>query len=167
MAPGARRTWQVTSAFTWFGYTEELAYPLNFALRQAQPLFSVLVYYFLQRLVTSGPSVAFDYFTFVVIGGMIVRPLDSGRGSFSPTLAETGNHVICADIDADKVALLSRGEVPIYEPGLDRLLARNLEEGRLEFTTEVGAAVARKFRLEFQPNPEIRNAFIFRAGAKF
>jgi len=58
-------------------------------------------------------------------------------------LAETGNHVICADIDADKVALLSRGEVPIYEPGLDRLLARNLEEGRLEFTTDVGAAVER------------------------
>jgi ABC-2 type transport system permease protein len=85
----ARRTWQITSAFTWFGYTEELAYPLNFALRQAQPLFSVLVYYFLQRLVTSGPSVAFDYFTFVVIGGMIVRLLDSGLGSFSQTLEAT------------------------------------------------------------------------------
>lgn len=56
-------------------------------------------------------------------------------------LAETGNYVICADIDADKVELLSRGEVPIYEPGLDRLLARNLEEGRLEFTTDVGTAV--------------------------
>jgi UDPglucose 6-dehydrogenase len=56
-------------------------------------------------------------------------------------LAETGNRVICADIDAGKVAQLARGEVPIYEPGLDRLLARNLEEGRLEFTTDVGAAV--------------------------
>jgi UDPglucose 6-dehydrogenase len=56
-------------------------------------------------------------------------------------LAETGNSVICADIDADKVARLNRGEVPIYEPGLDRLLGRNLEEGRLEFTTDVDAAV--------------------------
>jgi len=56
-------------------------------------------------------------------------------------LAETGNSVICADIDADKVAMLQRGEVPIYEPGLDRLIARNLDEGRLEFTTDVGAAV--------------------------
>ena len=56
-------------------------------------------------------------------------------------LAETGNRVICADIDADKVARLNQGDVPIYEPGLDRLLERNLEEGRLEFTTDVGAAV--------------------------
>jgi len=58
-------------------------------------------------------------------------------------LAETGNSVVCADIDADKVARLNEGDVPIYEPGLDRLLARNLDEGRLEFTTEVGDAVRR------------------------
>jgi len=58
-------------------------------------------------------------------------------------LAETGNSVVCADIDADKVARLNQGDVPIYEPGLDRLLARNLDEGRLEFTTEVGDAVRR------------------------
>ena len=56
-------------------------------------------------------------------------------------LAETGNRVICADIDAEKIARLNDGEVPIYEPGLDRLLARNLGEGRLRFTTDVGAAV--------------------------
>ncbi|MGD8494647.1 MAG: UDP-glucose/GDP-mannose dehydrogenase family protein [Gemmatimonadales bacterium] len=56
-------------------------------------------------------------------------------------LAETGNSVVSADIDADKVARLNQGEVPIYEPGLDRLLRRNLDEGRLEFTTDVGAAV--------------------------
>jgi UDPglucose 6-dehydrogenase len=56
-------------------------------------------------------------------------------------LAETGNRVICADIDAEKIARLNDGEVPIYEPGLDRLLARNLAEGRLRFTTDVGTAV--------------------------
>lgn len=56
-------------------------------------------------------------------------------------LAETGNHVVCADIDDDKVAVLSRGDVPIYEPGLDRLVERNLREDRLSFTTRVGASV--------------------------
>ena len=56
-------------------------------------------------------------------------------------LAETGNRVTCADIDADKISLLNAGEIPIYEPGLDRLISRNLAEGRLRFTTEVGAAV--------------------------
>lgn len=58
-------------------------------------------------------------------------------------LAETGNSVVCADIDAEKVARLNEGDVPIYEPGLDRLLARNLDEGRLEFTTDVASAVRR------------------------
>lgn len=56
-------------------------------------------------------------------------------------LAETGNRVTCADIDANKISRLNAGEVPIYEPGLDRLISRNLAEGRLQFTTEVGAAV--------------------------
>ncbi len=56
-------------------------------------------------------------------------------------LAETGNRVTCADIDADKISRLNAGKVPIYEPGLDRLISRNLAEGRLRFTTEVGAAV--------------------------
>lgn len=56
-------------------------------------------------------------------------------------LAETGNRVVCADIDEDKIDRLNQGEVPIYEPGLDRLLARNLEEERLSFTTDVGGAV--------------------------
>lgn len=56
-------------------------------------------------------------------------------------LAEAGNHVTCADIDADKVARLNRGDVPIYEPGLDRLMSRNLEEGRLRFTTEAAEGV--------------------------
>ncbi|MDH3297313.1 MAG: UDP-glucose/GDP-mannose dehydrogenase family protein [Gemmatimonadota bacterium] len=56
-------------------------------------------------------------------------------------LAETGNRVRCADIDAEKVARLNAGDIPIYEPGLDRMISRNLAEGRLEFTTEVGSAV--------------------------
>lgn len=57
-------------------------------------------------------------------------------------LAETGNHVVCADIDEAKIGRLNSGEVPIYEPGLDRLLAGNLAAGRLRFTTDAGPAVA-------------------------
>lgn len=56
-------------------------------------------------------------------------------------LAETGNEVVCADIDDAKIGLLSEGRSPIYEPGLERLLQRNLEEGRLRFTTDVAAGV--------------------------
>ena len=52
-------------------------------------------------------------------------------------LAESGNDVACIDIDKDKVARLSRGEVPIYEPGLEELIERNLSDGRLSFTTEL------------------------------
>jgi UDPglucose 6-dehydrogenase len=51
-------------------------------------------------------------------------------------LADAGNHVISVDIDADKVERLNRGEVPIHEPGLDALIKRNLQLGRLEFTTD-------------------------------
>ncbi len=57
-------------------------------------------------------------------------------------LAEAGNRVVCADVDEEKVADLSRGEVPIHEPGLDRLVARNLEEGRLSFTADVAGAAS-------------------------
>jgi len=55
-------------------------------------------------------------------------------------LAETGNRVVCADIDESKIRLLNEGRIPIYEPGLDRLIARNLGEGRLQFTTDVNQA---------------------------
>ena len=56
-------------------------------------------------------------------------------------LAETGNHVVCVDIDADKIARLNDGEIPIYEPGLDEYVERNVEAGRLEFTTDVQKGV--------------------------
>ena len=56
-------------------------------------------------------------------------------------LAETGNHVICVDIDVKKVAAMQRGEVPIYEPNLDTLFDRNIAAGRLSFTTELKEAV--------------------------
>ncbi len=56
-------------------------------------------------------------------------------------LSEMGNDVICADIDEEKINRLNGGEIPIYEPGLEPLVARNLEAGRLRFTTDVGHAV--------------------------
>jgi UDPglucose 6-dehydrogenase len=55
--------------------------------------------------------------------------------------AEFGCEVICADVDEDKVSRLQRGEMPIYEPGLDDLVARNVREGRLSFTTDTAEAV--------------------------
>lgn len=55
--------------------------------------------------------------------------------------AENGNDVICVDIDKAKVQALSRGEIPIYEPGLGDLVTRNVESGRLKFTTELQEAV--------------------------
>ena len=57
-------------------------------------------------------------------------------------LAEMGNHVLCVDVDADKIARLERGEIPIFEPGLEPLVKRNHEAGRLAFTTDPKAAVA-------------------------
>jgi len=56
-------------------------------------------------------------------------------------MAEMGNHVVCIDIDEDKIARLNKGEVPIYEPGLDAYIERNAEAGRLEFTTDVQKGV--------------------------
>ena len=52
-------------------------------------------------------------------------------------LAETGNDVLCIDIDEAKVAKLKNGECPIYEPGLKALLERNIEQGRLSFSTSL------------------------------
>lgn len=56
--------------------------------------------------------------------------------------AEFGVQVICVDNDREKVAALERGEVPIYEPGLDALVARNVRAGRLSFTHDTPAAMA-------------------------
>ena len=58
-------------------------------------------------------------------------------------LADTGNDVICCDIDRNKIDRLNNGEIPIYEPGLEPLVGRNLEAGRLTFTTDVPDAVRR------------------------
>ena len=57
-------------------------------------------------------------------------------------LAETGNDVTCADVDQGKIDGLKRNVLPIYEPGLDSLVERNQQQGRLHFTTDVPAAVA-------------------------
>jgi UDPglucose 6-dehydrogenase len=55
--------------------------------------------------------------------------------------AETGNHVICVDIDAKKVERMRNGEVPIFEPGLEQLFDRNTKAGRLSFTTDLKAGI--------------------------
>ncbi|MBB2151855.1 UDP-glucose dehydrogenase family protein [Pedobacter gandavensis] len=56
-------------------------------------------------------------------------------------LAETGNKVICVDIDAAKVKKMQDGQVPIYEPGLDVLFHRNIAQGRLTFTTDLAHGI--------------------------
>jgi len=55
--------------------------------------------------------------------------------------AETGNHVICVDIDENKISRLKQGDVVIYEPGLDGILEKNTKAGRLEFTTDLKMAI--------------------------
>lgn len=57
-------------------------------------------------------------------------------------LAESGNSVVCVDVDADKIARLEAGEIPIYEPGLETIVAANVRTGRLRFTTDAAAGVA-------------------------
>jgi UDPglucose 6-dehydrogenase len=57
-------------------------------------------------------------------------------------LADFGHIVTCVDKDQEKIAALKRGEVPIFEPGLDELMARNTREGRLTFTSDVSSAVS-------------------------
>ncbi|TKC94737.1 UDP-glucose dehydrogenase family protein [Polyangium fumosum] len=55
--------------------------------------------------------------------------------------ADFGNDVACVDVDEGKIARLLRGEVPIYEPGLDTLIAKNTKAGRLSFSTDVAGAI--------------------------
>jgi UDPglucose 6-dehydrogenase len=57
-------------------------------------------------------------------------------------LADLGNDVLCLDVDPRKIEILNNGGVPIYEPGLDEVIKRNIEAGRLRFTTDVEASVA-------------------------
>lgn len=57
--------------------------------------------------------------------------------------ADSGNHVICVDCDAEKTRMLCEGEIPIYEPGLAEIVQRNKRAGRLEFTTDLEDAVKR------------------------
>ena len=57
-------------------------------------------------------------------------------------LADMGNHVFCLDVDAGKVRALNEGRIPIYEPGLEAVVRRNREAGRLSFSTDVAASVA-------------------------
>jgi UDPglucose 6-dehydrogenase len=63
-------------------------------------------------------------------------------------LAETGNDVVCVDCDRKKIDILNRGHIPIYEPGLAELVARNVADGRLRFTTDLVAA-AKKAKVLF------------------
>ncbi len=56
-------------------------------------------------------------------------------------LADTGHHVICVDIDESKIERLKQGVIPIYEPGLEEVVARNVDKGRLLFTTRLNEAI--------------------------
>src|SRR5215471_1219859 len=85
--------------------------------------------------------------------------------------ADMGNDVVCCDIDAEKIGQLSRGELPIFEPGLEPLVKHNLGEGRLVFTTGIEAAVS-KAEIVFVavgtppgPDGEADLSQIFAAGA--
>jgi UDPglucose 6-dehydrogenase len=57
--------------------------------------------------------------------------------------AESGNSVVCIDIDREKIQKLQQGEIPIYEPGLKELLERNAHDGRLKFTTDYAEGIPR------------------------
>ena len=55
--------------------------------------------------------------------------------------SDFGHEVVCVDKDPAKIEMLERGEVPIYEPGLDALMAKNVEAGRLSFTLDLKEAI--------------------------
>ena len=72
--------------------------------------------------------------------------------------AEFGVDVVCVDIAADKVQRLNSGDSPIYEPGLDQLLQKNLKAGRLSFTTDIASAIKQSLVIFIAvgtpPNPD-------------
>ena len=55
--------------------------------------------------------------------------------------SDLGNKVICVDKDKDKINLLNKGKIPIYEPGLDEMLKRNFKFGRISFSTNIDKAI--------------------------
>ncbi|MFZ4625688.1 MAG: UDP-glucose 6-dehydrogenase, partial [Rhodoferax sp.] len=57
-------------------------------------------------------------------------------------LADLGNHVFCLDVDQAKIDLLNSGGMPIYEPGLQEIIERNVDADRLTFSTDIAASVA-------------------------
>ena len=57
-------------------------------------------------------------------------------------LADAGHHVICVDTNSERTAMLTRGEIPIYEPGLEAMVRSNIAAGRISFTEDAGAAIA-------------------------
>ncbi|MFH0901372.1 MAG: UDP-glucose/GDP-mannose dehydrogenase family protein [Pseudomonadota bacterium] len=63
--------------------------------------------------------------------------------------SDFGNDVICVDIDCEKIAALQAGKIPIYEPGLDSLVARNVKAGRLRFSSDLASAVANRAEIVF------------------
>ena len=65
--------------------------------------------------------------------------------------AESGNDVVCVDNVAAKVETLRQGKVPIYEPGLEELIRRNVTEGRLTFTTDLAGPVRKVADVEIHP----------------
>ncbi|HEY3488076.1 MAG TPA: 2-dehydropantoate 2-reductase N-terminal domain-containing protein, partial [Gammaproteobacteria bacterium] len=56
-------------------------------------------------------------------------------------LAQAGNSVLCVDIDQNKIARLQKGDIPIFEPGLEKLVQSNHANGRLDFTTDIAQGV--------------------------
>src|SRR4051812_24942501 len=65
--------------------------------------------------------------------------------------AEFGTSVTCVDVDADKIARLNDGQIPIYEPGLDQIVSKNKAAGRLNFTTDIRSAVEQSL-VSFSPS---------------
>lgn len=90
---------------------------------------------FLLLLSVTGHVYAFDKIQVAVIGTGYVG-LVTGAG-----LAEFGHSVVCADIDPRKIDALEQGIIPIYEPGLQEVVARNVAQGKLSFTLDIAKAV--------------------------